>query len=131
MNDHEKGFLRFVARHRAPRLEHLMTSGEKGRLKLRALLANDIQLDSDYASLIPSNQQFSEPVFQILLNEGAPDRCFILSEHAELDGTEMTLRRATREFVGSNIGTFISCIPGKLGYYEEDAVKRRYLLKRS
>ena len=130
MNEHEREFLRFVASHRAPRLENLMTSGEKGRGKLRALIANDLKLDPDYALLIPSNQQERDQVLELLKDEGAPERCYVISEVKEFDGARMTLQAAVREFVGSNIGTVISCIPGKLGYYEEDAVKKRYLLKR-
>lgn len=50
---------------------------------------------------------------------GAPDDCFVISYEEELD--RMTsLARVLGLTVGRTFGTFISCIPGRLGYFENE-----------
>ena len=130
LNAHEAGFLKFIQPRGAIRVEKLLRGGDKGRDKLRAMMANDIRLNPDYAERIPSNQQFADPVHDLLVGAEAPETCYIICESTEFDGREMALRAAVDQFVSQHFGVFISCIPGKLGYFEYDAVKERYLLKR-
>lgn len=48
-----------------------------------------------------------------------------MSENATLDGREVSLTEALRETVGSGMGTLLSCIPGRLGYYEGEEPNER------
>jgi hypothetical protein len=41
-----------------------------------------------------------------------------MSENSELDGREVELEAALKETVGAQMGTLISCVPGRLGYFE-------------
>jgi hypothetical protein len=50
------------------------------------------------------------------------------SENSELDGKEIDLQTALKETIGYQMGTFISCIPGKLAYFEDE--DGRYILER-
>ena len=52
--------------------------------------------------------------------KGAPETCYALSEDSDLDGKELPLVDALSEIVGACMGTFLSRIPGKLGYFEDE-----------
>lgn len=57
---------------------------------------------------------------------GAPEDCYVLG--GKSDGHFMRLGEALCEVIGSGDGAFVSCIPGKLGYFEyEDASSGRIL----
>jgi hypothetical protein len=64
----------------------------------------------------------------LLLGKGAGIKCWVISENAELDGKEIDLQTALKETVGRQMGTFISCTPGKLAYFEDE--DGRYILER-
>jgi hypothetical protein len=59
---------------------------------------------------------------------GAPETCHVISE-GELDGKEMDLASALKEAVGNGVGAVISCVPGRLGYFEGE-VRERYILQK-
>ena len=63
--------------------------------------------------------------------KGAPDTCHVLSESAALDGREIPLASAHADIVGQGMGAFVSCIPGKLGYFESEELGERYMLERT
>ncbi len=66
---------------------------------------------------------------KLLLGKGAGIKCWVIFwENAELDGKEIDLQTALKETVGRQMGTFISCIPGKLAYFEDE--DGRYILER-
>jgi hypothetical protein len=54
-----------------------------------------------------------------------------MSASSDLDGQEVDLRAALEDVVGYNDGTFISCIPGRLAYFEGEGPNERYVLERS
>jgi hypothetical protein len=67
-------------------------------------------------------------VAELLATKGAGSRCWVISEKSELDSQELDLRKALDETIGSGMGTIISCVAGKLGYFEDEDV--RYILQR-
>jgi hypothetical protein len=48
--------------------------------------------------------------------------------YEDSDGKEVNLQIALEETIGRQMGTFISCIPGKLAYFEDE--DGRYILER-
>ncbi len=42
----------------------------------------------------------------------------------------MPLREALEAIIGIGNGAFVSCIPGRLGFYEYESMKSSYLLQR-
>jgi hypothetical protein len=54
--------------------------------------------------------------------------CFIISADEALDGQEMLLGAALDRVVGSFFGTFLSCLPGKLGYFNGENIRSSYIL---
>ena len=130
MNVHEVGFAReFIIPAKRDRYLSLIGS-VKGRKKILAGLHHIRDLDGRYAKLIPSNQQSAESIYQMLKKKGAPELCYVMSEDRHLDQTEMALREAVFEVEGSNFGTLISCLAGKLAYLETEDMSARYILEK-
>jgi hypothetical protein len=75
------------------------------------------------------NQQHPDSIYAILRGLGAPDTCYLISEDRNFDGKEMELLAALKEVVGGGMGTVISCLPGRLGYFEGE-VRERYILQK-
>ena len=51
-----------------------------------------------------------------------------MSDNSSIDGKEMPLKEALLEIVGADAGALVSCIPGKLAYFEMEGFSERYLL---
>ena len=87
-------------------------------------------LDERYSFKIPANQQFAPQILSLLQEKGAPEECYVIGSFEELDGQVLKLKEVLDMVVGENCGVLISCIPGKLGYYEGENPGERYLLQR-
>ena len=101
----------------------------RGRAKLIAGLAHDFRLDSRRATRVASTESNAQAIEKLLRNLGAPDVCYCLSENPELDARDMPLAEALSATVGYGMGTFISCVPGRLAYYESEERGERYVLR--
>jgi hypothetical protein len=130
MNPHEEQFARsFIVPKKRDRYLTLLES-KRGRAKLLDGLNHCRDLDSSCATLIPSNQQSDSSIESLLRRKGAPETCYVMSDNRDIDGREMSLSDALTETVGMGAGTFISCVPGKLGYFELEGFDGRYILER-
>jgi hypothetical protein len=69
---------------------------------------------------IPSNQQNPSALAKLLKAKGAGPKCYVMCENSKLDGQEVDLESALKETVGCQMGTLISCLPGRLGYFEDE-----------
>jgi hypothetical protein len=58
---------------------------------------------------------------------GAPESCHVIG--GKRDGQDVELLDALRETVGYGVGTVLSCVPGKLAYFEGE-LRERFLLVR-
>jgi hypothetical protein len=95
-------------------------SNKKGRTKFRLELAHFKSLNPMYiVPILPSHQNPSS-IAKILAAKGAGSKCWVMSEDPQFDGQEMELDAALRETIGRGMGTIISCIPGKLAYFEDE-----------
>jgi hypothetical protein len=88
-------------------------------------------LDQRYAHRLEPRDAHAETIYAELHRRGAPDHCYVLSSSSSLDGQEVPLYDALDDVVGSSDGTFVSCIPGKLAYFEGEEPNERYILERS
>lgn len=86
-------------------------------------------LDPRYAHRVEPRQQSTPAIYELLRSRGAPDECYVFGGD-DLDQTVAPLEEALNRVVGWNSGTFISCIPGKLAYFEGEDPGERYLLER-
>jgi len=130
MNDHERGFLAFLAEPTEGRLETLFELAEKRRRDVQRLLHQRVRLDSRFAQHLTGNDGFSGAVETMLHKRGAPSSCYVLAANSDLDGREMPLGEALDAIIGMGDGAFVSCIPGRLGFYEYADIRSSYFLSR-
>ena len=130
MNDHERGFLAFLAEPTKRRLETLLELGDKRRRDVRELLHHAVRLDPRFAQHLTGSAAFSGTLEATLRKRGAPVSCYVLAANSDLDGREMPLSEALEAVIGMGDGAFVSCIPGRLGFYEYEDIKSSYLLSR-
>jgi hypothetical protein len=107
-----------------------MISNPKKRPKFLRELDHFKALDPRYQVSIPPSQQHPAQIAALLSQKGAPKSCSVTSSASELDGQEMPLLEALKEVVGRQMGTFLSCIPGKLAYFEGEERGDRWILER-
>jgi hypothetical protein len=93
------------------------------------MLDHGMRLDPRHASLIPPAEQDVEAIASVLDRHGAGAQCHVIG--GALDGKEAALEDALGVLVGQGSGFFISCIPGRLGYFESEEPGQRFLLRRA
>ena len=130
MNDHERGFLAFLAEPTKRRMETLLELGEKRRRDVRELLNHSVRLDPRFAQHLTGADAFSGPVEAKLRKLGAPATCYVLAANSDLDGRDIPLGEALEAIIGMGDGAFVSCITGRLGFYEYEDMKSSYILSR-
>ena len=111
-------------------METLLELGEKRRVDARSLLHHAVRLDQRYAQRLTGSDGFSAPVEAMLRKRGAPATCYVFAARSDLDGRELPLKDALDAIIGMGDGAFVSCIPGRLGFYEYENMKSSYLLQR-
>jgi len=130
MNIHEELFAtNFIVPAKRERYLELLKSA-KGRSKLRFGLNHCGDIDMRYARLVPASEQYAEAILKILKQKGAPDLCHVMSSNSYIDEEDLPLRKALEETIGSGMGTLISCIPGRLAYFEFEDYGESYILER-
>jgi len=126
MNHEEATVRAFILPVRQERyLEFLKTP--KNRPKFISQLAHFKHLDPRFIAAITGNQTKPSSLLKLLTAKGAGPKCWVISENSELDGQEMELETALKKTVGYEMGTFISCVAGKLAYFEDE--DSRYILE--
>jgi hypothetical protein len=107
-----------------------LVSTKRDRDKIRLSLDHFDDLDPRFCKLVPPSEQSSSGVLKILKRLGARSQCHLMSSRSDLDGREMDLSEALAEVIGGGMGTFVSCVPGKLAYFEGEEPKRRFICQR-
>jgi hypothetical protein len=130
MDPHERAFAEsFVKRDRVERILMCLSNRKKRHKFVRELAHHGIYfLAPECLRNIKPSQQNPDSIFAILRGLDAPDTCRLISEDTKLDGKEMDLLPALKEVVGGGMGTAISCLPGRLGYFEGE-LRERYILQ--
>lgn len=131
MSQHEDLLLtNLVAHESRERLRTLLRSA-KGRKKMRERLAHFQGFDPRWIRPIPSDRQSAKAIYEQLREMGAPLDCYMISERSALDGKCFPLNEVIQEIVGSGIAAILSCIPGRLGYFEGEGSNNRFIIFRS
>lgn len=125
---HEEEVIRafFMPTKRERYLE--MIAKPKKRKKFLLELAHFNALEPRYCFAVPKIEHTADQIAALLIRKGAPPSCWITSEDSDLDGREMPLVDALKQVLGRQIGTFLSCVPGKLAYFEDE--EDRWILER-
>ena len=130
MNVHEIGFLDFLAEPGRRRMRTLIALGAGRRRDLRSRLQAALILDPRYRRPVPGSQASPWHLDALLRAQGAPPLCYVMAADPALDGRELPLRVALDAIVGQGDAAFVSCLPGRLGFFEYAAMKAAYLLSR-
>jgi hypothetical protein len=118
--NHEEALIKaFIPSHRQERFLEMIAKPKK-RAKLLTDLYHFKALNPKFVVAIPSNQRNPSALVKLLRAKGAGPKCYVMSTNSRLDGQEVNLETALEETVGSQEGTLISCIPGRLGYFEDE-----------
>ena len=117
----------FVIKERQERYINLIAT-KKGRVKFRTYIPHFRDLNVKFSIPLPSLQLDSQ-LHDLLKAEGAFDTCYVISENSRYDMQSLSIAIATKQFFNSGIAFFLSCIPGKLVYYEGEDTNQRFLLK--
>ena len=122
---HEEGFvLAFIEKSKQDRSIAFLTSA-KHRRKFTVELAHFKGLDERFSQPIPPKTAHTvKEICQLLRSKGAGQTVWIISELSSLDGHELGLEEALSQVRGREIGSVLSCIPGKLAYFEDEEKQR-------
>jgi hypothetical protein len=125
---HEEALIRaFILPQRQSRYLELLPKPKRRRDVTREL-AHFKHVDMRFAVPIPPSQSGYAGILALLKSKGAPDTCYAVSEDDELDGKELPLSDSLKKIVGYGMGTFLSCLPGRLAYFEDE--DERWILER-
>lgn len=128
-NVHEQGFVQFVSPTRRERVETLLSS-QKRRKKLIASLSCFADFVDQYVVSIAARSQNADEICELLRSKGAPDTCYVMAENPSLDRQILDLPVAIESVIGFGFGAFVSCLAGKLAFYEGEAPGMRFILER-
>jgi hypothetical protein len=129
--DHEAAVVRaFVQQDKQERFLGFLAN-PRNRKKFTDSLSHFRWFDQRFAAPIPRkvdpklnlwdrHTQGIENIHRLLKSKGAGLTCWVVSEDPEIDGRELELRAALEHVNGRQIGTILSCVPGKLAYFESE-----------
>ena len=131
MNPHEEFFaLNFITAAKRERYRSMLSS-EKSRKKLISGFYHLKDLEERSTVEVPPNLQTVDKIAALLKEKGAPETCYVISTNPQIDQKQLPLADVLQEIVGNaDEGTILSCIPGKLAYYEGEAAGARYILEK-
>lgn len=118
---HEESFVRaFIEKNKQDRCLSFLCSA-KHRRKFTVELSHFKWLDGRFAHPIaPATAHTVKEICRLLRSKGAGKTVWIISEDSSLDGQELGIEEALSTIWGRGIGSVLSCIPGKLAYFEDE-----------
>jgi len=126
--DHELALIKsFIIKEKQERYYNLIAT-ERGRKKFRIYIPHFKDLNTKYCTPLHSFPTYSQ-LHDLLKSEGAFDICYIISENSRYDMKSISLINATAQLFNSGIAFFLSCVPGRLVYYEGEEMNQRFILK--
>ena len=126
--DIEEATLRaFVRRERGDRYTALLKS-RKRRGKLLSELHHFYDFDGRCIIHLERAEDSPRTLYNLLRKLGAPETCYVISA-GRLDGEELDLAEAVTELHATGMGAIVSCVPGRLAYYEGE--DDRFILYRN
>jgi len=105
-------------------------SSPKARRKFIEALYHFRDFDPAVIVELPPSLETRDGVLKELQRRGAGHTCYIVSADAELDRTTSPLSDAVDRVFTLVEGTIISCVAGRLAYYEGEAPRNRFILHR-
>jgi hypothetical protein len=122
---HEEATIRaFIQKNRQERCLYLLAN-PKRRREFTVELSHFKWLDERFAIPIPARTAHTvKEIASLLRSKGAGGTVWAISEDRNIDGKELEIEKALNHIWGREIGTILSCVPGKLGYFEDEEEHR-------
>ena len=113
-------------------------TGEAGRVPQQAAsshgrprrYARRLDVETPLVAFDQRVASHNDAIYKQLRDLGAPIRCYAVSAEDAIYGQAHDLRQILDIVVGSTFGTFLSCVPGRLAYFEGEPPNQRYVLER-
>ena len=120
MNPHEQAFVEaFIHPDRRERFLAALANPKKRAVFNREPYHPKSKfLQVRYIEQIAPSQHYARLIAPKLKRMGAPDDCWVFGNH--IDGRQMKLEEALGEIIGVGSGTIVSCLPGKLAFFESE-----------
>lgn len=127
---HEQEAVRaFILKDRRERCAYLLGNPQHRR-KFTNELAHFKWLDDRFVRPIPpSTAHTSAELVQLLRRKGAAQTVWVISDDRAIDAKEMLLDDVMTHIWGREIGTILSCVPGKLAFFAREEMKSERLLE--
>jgi|ERR1700722_645339 hypothetical protein len=127
---HEQEFVRaFIQKARQERCAFLLANPDR-RKKFRDALAHFKWLDKRFAHPIsPKVAHSGAELIALLRSKGAGRTVWVISQKSLIDGKEMDLDDALEEIWGLQMGSILSCVPGKLAFFKDEEMHSERLLQ--
>jgi hypothetical protein len=100
----------------------------KKRQKFISELAHLSSLNPKFMYSIVPKEHTDSGISALLKKNGASEHCLAISDIKEIDGKKLEIEDAIGTVLGRTFGTFLSCKPGSLAYFENE--DGRWILKR-
>jgi hypothetical protein len=126
---HEQATVKaFIQKERQDRCLFLLSHPSRRR-DFTDQLAHFKWFDARFArSIPPTTAHTAEEIVALLRRKGAGSRAWVISEWSELDAQEIALEDVVHRVWGGDMGTIVSCIPGKLGFFRGEDMKSELVL---
>jgi hypothetical protein len=128
---HEQATIKaFIQKERQERSLFLLSHPSR-RHDFTRQLAHFKWFDSHFAKpLLPETAHTTAEIVALLRKKGSGRTVWVISESPSIDARELGLEEAMAEVWGGSMGTILSCIPGKLGFFRGEEMKSELLLER-
>ena len=101
---------------------------QEKRSEFTQLLDHPQIFQSRYLHMIEPRFHTSEAIAAQLQVKSKNSSGYLISSNPDLDQKIMPIQEALEHLIGWGFGTFLSVVPGKLGYLETEDVGERFLV---
>ncbi|MFD3448953.1 hypothetical protein ACFDTO_30765 [Microbacteriaceae bacterium 4G12] len=112
-----------------------LSSQKKRTYALSRLCHNYLDtLRNEFMIEIPIPNSDPEEIEKLMKEQGAGKNCYVMSCDSGIDGKELPLTLAIKELIWDGMPSIISCIHGKLAYFQAEhdyGPPPRFILKRT
>ncbi len=119
----------FVVAGKRERLAGFLSS-PKRRPKFVQGLCHFNDFDAAFQVHLSGDIDSAQGLLADLRRRGAGDECYVMSVDRDLDGVTGLLAEVIERVFACAEGTIVSCVPGRLAYYEGKGRKNRFILDR-
>lgn len=130
MVGHEQAFAdAFVHREKRARYRQFLANPKRRRQVLDRL-NHGMDIDRSWAIRIMPADRSAAAVARLLRKKGSGPICHVIADGLEIDGQDVLLSEALAQVEAHDFGVVLSCIPGQLAFYKEEAPGEWFVLER-